>query len=211
MKRQARRTAEELRNDLCTAARDLFARQGYTGTSTRDIAKQAGAVEQLIYKHFHSKAELFGAAVLTPLEAALSRSEQRLDSNLGGIEDAQKALEAFVRSLHSTILSERKLLIAFLGVATFEPNEFPRDGQGSIDKLIQRLRKEEVLGKAFGDAAGLTIEDPMMETRLLISFILSTVLFESIFFEPGEVDHERMERSLLKLLLFGLSGQPAAS
>lgn len=188
----------------------MFSRQGYAGTSTREIAKHAGAAEQLIYKHFHSKAALFAAAVLEPLEAALGDAEQRFD-DLQGLNDAQRSLEFFVKNVLSTAFAERKLLMAFLGVAAFESGEFLQDGQGPVHQLVERMRAQEELGKRVGSTISLNIEDSMMETRLVTAFILSLVLLEDILFDPDERDRDRMERSLIKLLLNGLSGGRAAS
>lgn len=210
MKRPARRSAAELRDALCVAARDLFASQGYNGTSTREIAKRAGAAEQLIYKHFHSKAALFGAAVLDPLEAAFDAGGQLAAESLSGFEDAQKSMASFVDRVLSIALAERKLLIGFLGVATFEPDEFPRDGRGPIQDLIERMREQEAIGRATSAATSLNVEDPMMETRLVIAFILSVVLLEDIIFDPAERDRARMRQSLVKLLVFGLAGRALA-
>jgi AcrR family transcriptional regulator len=45
-------------NILKTAAR-LFANQGFDGTTTIQIAREAGVTEPLIYYHFKGKDELF--------------------------------------------------------------------------------------------------------------------------------------------------------
>ena len=46
------------------AARDLFARRGYDGTSLRDIAERAGVNESVIYRSVGTKEQIFNAAVL---------------------------------------------------------------------------------------------------------------------------------------------------
>ena len=45
------------------AAVELFARNGYEGTSVDDIASAAGVSKQTVYSHFGSKENLFGLAV----------------------------------------------------------------------------------------------------------------------------------------------------
>lgn len=47
------------------AAVDLFARNGFDGTSVDDIAAVAGVSKQTVYSHFGSKESLFGLAVST--------------------------------------------------------------------------------------------------------------------------------------------------
>jgi len=52
-------TATDLENDTETkilqAAQRLFARQGYGGTTTRDLAQAAGVAEGTLFRHFESK------------------------------------------------------------------------------------------------------------------------------------------------------------
>src|SRR6516225_7103387 len=51
---------------LLDAARTLFARQDYRGTTTREIAQVAGVTEHLLFRHFGSKAALFREALVVP-------------------------------------------------------------------------------------------------------------------------------------------------
>jgi AcrR family transcriptional regulator len=44
---------------IVQAAGKLFARQGYYGTSTREIARLAGVSENTLFRHFENKEELF--------------------------------------------------------------------------------------------------------------------------------------------------------
>ena len=55
-----------VRELIVEAARACFAEHGYAGTTTRLVASRAGGVENLIFKHFGTKAGLFDAAVVSP-------------------------------------------------------------------------------------------------------------------------------------------------
>jgi AcrR family transcriptional regulator len=55
------RGQSETRQRIQEAAHDLFARQGYHGTSVRTIARQAGVSQGQVTYHFGSKAALFEA------------------------------------------------------------------------------------------------------------------------------------------------------
>jgi AcrR family transcriptional regulator len=52
-------TGKERKRSILNAARDLFARNGFKGTSVREIARAAGVSEALLYKHFASKEALY--------------------------------------------------------------------------------------------------------------------------------------------------------
>jgi AcrR family transcriptional regulator len=56
-------TGDERRDAILDAARTVFARRGYHGASTADIAIAAGCSEPMLYKHFSSKQGLFVAAL----------------------------------------------------------------------------------------------------------------------------------------------------
>ena len=71
---ESRRTQAErslaTRTALLAAARDLFASQGFAGTSRDEIAARAGVTRGALYHHFASKEALF-RAVVEQLEAEL--------------------------------------------------------------------------------------------------------------------------------------------
>jgi TetR/AcrR family transcriptional regulator len=77
---RVRLTAEERRTQIMAAARDVFAREGFAGARTRDIAAAAGINEALMYRHFASKEDLFEAAVAQPLERAVTALAESVGS-----------------------------------------------------------------------------------------------------------------------------------
>lgn len=56
-----RNQAEQRREEIISAAARLFCEKGYEGTSVRDIAREVGITEGLIYHYFPSKADLIVA------------------------------------------------------------------------------------------------------------------------------------------------------
>src|SRR6266702_4036750 len=54
---------EERRRGIVEAAVPLFARKGFAGTTTKEIAEAAQVSEALVFKHFPSKAALYEAIV----------------------------------------------------------------------------------------------------------------------------------------------------
>jgi TetR/AcrR family transcriptional regulator len=60
---RTRLSAEERRASLLTTACGLFARGSFRGTTTADIAREAGVTEPVLYRHFHSKRTLYLACL----------------------------------------------------------------------------------------------------------------------------------------------------
>ena len=56
-------TGDKRRLQILQTAFDLFSRKGFSGTTTKDIAKAAGVSEAMVFKHFASKDELYGALI----------------------------------------------------------------------------------------------------------------------------------------------------
>jgi AcrR family transcriptional regulator len=54
-------TADERRHQLVQIAARLFAEKGFTGTTTREIAKAAGVTEAIIFRYFPRKDDLYAA------------------------------------------------------------------------------------------------------------------------------------------------------
>ena len=56
-----RMPADLRREQILRTAVDLFSQKGFKGTTTKEIAKAAGVSEAIIYRHFATKDELYGA------------------------------------------------------------------------------------------------------------------------------------------------------
>ena len=78
--------AEERRVGIVEAAKPLFARHGFAGTTTRQIAQAAGVSEALLFQHFPSKAALYREILLLGCEG-----EPGLE-RLGGLEPSTRSL-----------------------------------------------------------------------------------------------------------------------
>jgi AcrR family transcriptional regulator len=87
---------------ILEAAVQLFSRQGFNGTTTRDIAHLAGVNEGTLFRHFAHKRDLFWAAV----QSRTSRLKlgKELESGLAADRDPETVvpmiLDFLVRTFH---------------------------------------------------------------------------------------------------------------
>ena len=72
-------TQPDTKQRILAIAGELFARQGYTGTTIADIARELGTTTAALYYHFPSKAAILGGLLARPL-AAYTRLLDGLDS-----------------------------------------------------------------------------------------------------------------------------------
>jgi AcrR family transcriptional regulator len=73
-------SASDTKQRILAIAADLFSRQGYTGTTIADIARELGTTTAALYYHFPSKADILGGLLAEPL-AAYTRIIESLDSD----------------------------------------------------------------------------------------------------------------------------------
>jgi AcrR family transcriptional regulator len=75
MSRPRRLTADERRRALVQAALRVFSSGSYAGSTTAEIAREAGVSEPLLYRHFPSKRDLWAAC----LDAAWEEFREAFD------------------------------------------------------------------------------------------------------------------------------------
>jgi AcrR family transcriptional regulator len=85
-------TAADTRRRILAIAAGLFSRQGYTGTTIADIARELGTTTAALYYHFPSKADILAGLLAEPL-AAYTRILQGMDSDQ---PDPAELLGAFI-------------------------------------------------------------------------------------------------------------------
>lgn len=125
--------ADKRREQILQAAFDLFSQKGFSGTTTKDIARGSGVSEAMLFKHFSSKDELYAAILEAKKcneglhefpwetnEKLLAAMEQRNDLDVF-YQFAIQALDkhqtdvAFMRLLFYTALEEHELSDRFFG------------------------------------------------------------------------------------------------
>lgn len=73
----ARIPAEDRRLQILQVAGELFAAKGFEGTTTRELAGQAGINEALIFRHFPTKEDLYCAVIQHMIDTLLTKERLR--------------------------------------------------------------------------------------------------------------------------------------
>ena len=102
---------------IVEAAVQLFSRQGFTGSSTHEIAKLAGVSEVTVFRHFPRKRDLFWAA--TESRLGRLRISKELRSRLENDENPRTALPGIVSLLVETVQHQPEL-VRLLYLSLFE-------------------------------------------------------------------------------------------
>ena len=83
------RKGPDRRRQIIAAASELFARNGFEGTSIRDIAAASGVLSGSLYYHFPSKEDL----LFTVHQESLTAMRQEVETAIAGINEPWNRLE----------------------------------------------------------------------------------------------------------------------
>ncbi len=118
------------REEITTAARDLFSRKGFHGTSIPDIARAAGISTGLIYYIFPSKEDILLACCQEVATLHLDFFAQTID-----IANPLERFDWIVRALYTDLdQSSKRILIMYRDSSTL-----PREARQGILSMIKNL------------------------------------------------------------------------
>ena len=91
--------AADRRRQLLDVAADLFARRGFGGTTTAELAKHAGVTEPILYRHFTNKLDLF----ITLIDQVGAHVIHQWEVALEGVVDPKDRLKILVAAKPTTL------------------------------------------------------------------------------------------------------------
>lgn len=193
-----RLSAAERRAKIIADAREVFIEQGVNGARSRDIAQRAGITEAYLYRHFHSKDEIFMLAIDRPLDEMIThlRDETR---ELAARSDVER-VDVLLRS-HELLLECMVEIAPLIAAALLSGGS--RD-QFYADHLFPRLRN--VLALVIPDITGYPLK--AFELDLFVDAMIGihmTIALEHLL-ENKQVDVPTVARQVTTMFAVGLGG-----
>ena len=153
---------------IMTAAAQLFARQGYHGTSTREIARLADVSENTLFRHFDRKEDVFWSALRTRCAAIKLRRDMVDGMRYGHAPEVvlPKIIEFLIDILHYSPDVLRLIAVAFLEMHSKADefcDEYLTPGFSAISKYFAESARQ-------GRVRDL---DPAMVTAALTTMVLA--------------------------------------
>lgn len=185
---------------ILDAARAEFAERGYSGATTRLIAKRAGVAEPLIFGNFGTKAALFAEAVIAPFN-------HRFDAFLQASEalppDRAERSAHFVHSLYPFLRENADLLHAMVKSGGDLDGSPLRGLDGYFARAVDRMRSQYA-------SRGLTFDvPPELVVRYSFGMLAGAVLFGDWFFPDSGAIGEENEAALARMIF--KAAEPAGS
>jgi AcrR family transcriptional regulator len=198
-KRRLRPTAV-VRELILDAARSCFAESGYSGTTTRQIAKRAEVVENLIFKHFGNKSALFEAAVVQPFRTALETFTARWSVSSTGPHAGERTAREYVEALYDLLDGHAELLLAIM---------VDRRGAQPLLPLMEQLER---VAKAETEAQGWHGVDIGVLARLHFGMVAFNAAFgETLYPRTAQgPSRERIVAEMAACMVHGTAHRPAA-
>lgn len=170
-------TAEGRRAQIAKAATRLFAKHGFSGVTTRQIAKAAKINEALLYKHFPDKEALYTEIIKLKLkEQGRFIDPERLQG-----DDDRKILK-YIITLFIDMISADK---AFMRLMLFSGLEDHRLSTEFLNRRIGDVMPH--IARYFGrrmESGAFRRMDPRIAIRALVGMVIHYVLSNEIFKMP---------------------------
>ena len=184
-----RLSAQDRRQQIMQVATGLFARQGFQGTTTRQIAEEAGINEALLFRHFPSKENLY-CTLIEELCSARGRKQRIHQILKSGGDDTQVftaiAREFLCRTPRDTELT-RLLWFTALENHTLSARFFRNYAAVYYEALAGYIAERTRQG-AFRKI------DPLLSARGFLGMVVYHFLIQELFsgekyqqFNPEEV------------------------
>ena len=206
--RPPRMPGEDRRRQLLRVAVESFARNGFSGTKTKDIAAAAGVSEAILFRHFGSKEDLYHA-ILDEKEASLGAERWYLEMNeLAERRDDRGVLhhvvQQLIRSFREDAAFHRLLLYASLEGHLLADLFHERFGLPMGDFLSRYIALRQAEGE-FREC------DPAVAVMCLIGSTIHYAMARHVLGVKNiSPDEDALAGQLVDLVLGGLE-QPAAA
>jgi AcrR family transcriptional regulator len=183
------RQAAARREEILRTALGLFAAQGFDATSTKQIAKEAGIAEGLIFHYFPTKAGLLTAILDARLESGRAfRSELRPLLESAAARPAAEVMRAVASGWLATLRRDEEIIVVLFTTAQTNP-EVWEGWQGLIregTELLTGYLSARVAAGELREDLPLQTAATMFVSSLMIFFLTRRHLPEAEWREKGE-------------------------
>ena len=130
----SRRSAEERRAEIVEIAISHFAQNGYNGTSTDQVAREAGISQPYLFRLFHTKRELF---------LACNRAmHDRISATFAGAAEGlpqEERMEAMGKAYHGLLADRTALLFQMQSYAACSDPALQEEVRACFADLVRQV------------------------------------------------------------------------
>ena len=189
------------RQDILGAAMELFAKKGFRGTTTRDLATHAEVNEAIIFRYFTNKEELYRAILEHKAGENRNARVEELDRLAAAGDD-----EKFFQALGRTFLEKHEKDTTFYRLLLFSALEGHQLSEMFVASMTARNPITNYIQKRIDEGAFRQV-DPELAARGLLGMFASFVLWQEIFGFKKTHPHDREDvvRTFVSIFLNGIT------
>jgi AcrR family transcriptional regulator len=179
-----KQNVSEVKERILEVARELFIRNGYKGTSVRDIAAASETNVAMVNYYFHSKYYLFEII----FEEAFNRLQRKIFSTLSSDLPFFELIETVINSYYDMLMEYPQIPVFILNEINQNPERLSermreKDPHGVFLQMSKRIKEEE--GK------GTIRETPPIDFLLnMLSLCVFPFIFKNLGSHVAEVSPE---------------------
>lgn len=182
-------SSEDRREQILDVAMSLFARQGFEGTTTRQLAESARVNEAIIFRHFPSKEDLYWAIIERKCQTSGRRAmlQQMLAGGGSDLEVFSGIAERILRRSKRDADITRLLLYTALERHELSDEFFRKHVAGQFELLADYVQRRI-------DEGAFRPVDPLLAARSFLGMVIYYYLVEELFigsrrsdFDPAQV------------------------
>ena len=196
----SRRPRGAPRKLLLAAARDLFARQDYRSTTTREIAEAAGVTEHLLFRNFGSKAGLFRKALVLPFTEFVDDFGRTWDAVVHQDADEEELARRFVGQLYDLFVEHQGLLLTLMAAQAFSDEELAETGIVDIREALNLLSQ---IGAEGMRIRGMRTSKPDLPAHSTVAMIAGMAALRSTYFGSKPPPRQAIVDELVQAILHG--------
>lgn len=156
--------AEGRRQQILEVATGLFARQGFNGTTTRQIAQGAEVNEAIIFRHFSTKEDLYWAVI--EHQCSLRAGRAKLEARLGSGADPVEVLVGVAEDMLNRDTTLTRLLL-FTALEKHELSDrFYRTNVAGYFELLAEFIRRNIEEGRFRNV------DPLLAARSFVGMLI---------------------------------------
>ena len=193
--------SSKTRIKILEAAIRLFAENGFNGTTTKQIAEEAGVNEALIFRYFSTKRELYGAiierkieeepGIEMPIEAHRETKDDWLIFRSVGMRmtECVENDQTFVRLLYFSALEGHELSDMF------------------FDTYVEyvKMMLSDYIEQRVSEGAVKNI-NPLLAARAFIGMVVNYIIVQELFKEKKKkkINKEEVVETFVRIFLDGI-------
>jgi len=192
-------TRDVKRQDILKAAIELFAKNGFRGTTTRDLASQADVNEAIIFRYFTNKTELY--------RAILEEKVHQGDTHYKEVEQMAQTsdIQTFLEFIGHRFLERHEQDSTFMRLLLFSALE----GHELVDMFLAAIAVRDPMVHYVQrqmDEGKFRRMDPYLAARAFLGMFVGHVQMQEIFGQKKtrEFDRSEVVRTFVSIYLAGM-------